>query len=85
MTTKNMEARRVAFEAWAVARRFPVHRDGVVVAYSARCTDEAWQAWNAALNSICVELPVVMHIDRAEWYEKGQLESALTATGVAHK
>jgi len=53
------EARRAAFEAWAAQRRYPLQRDGVVVCYAARCTDEAWDAWNAALDSVEVKLPEV--------------------------
>lgn len=92
MTTKTTEARREAFESWAEARRFPLHRDGVVVAYSARCTDEAWQAWNAALDSLCVTLPAPLPSDEPyACYEGGwndmrsEVQDALTAAGVPYK
>ncbi|HBO5677754.1 hypothetical protein IPC613_33010 [Pseudomonas aeruginosa] len=35
----------------------PIHRDGVVTDYAARCTDECWQAWKASRAALKVELP----------------------------
>ncbi|HBP2068913.1 TPA: hypothetical protein L5Y18_001687 [Pseudomonas aeruginosa] len=35
----------------------PIHRDGVVTDYAARCTDECWQAWKASRAALRVELP----------------------------
>ncbi|MCO2254752.1 hypothetical protein FA374_31980 [Pseudomonas aeruginosa] len=48
---------REEFEAWAAKHRMPLHRDDVVVAYAARCTDECWQAWQASRAALRVELP----------------------------
>ncbi|ERX03839.1 hypothetical protein Q015_02594 [Pseudomonas aeruginosa BWHPSA002] len=48
---------REEFEAWATKHRMPIHRDGVVTDYAARCTDECWQAWKASLAALKVELP----------------------------
>lgn len=48
---------REEFEAWATKHRMPIHRDGVVTDYAARCTDECWQAWKASRASLRVELP----------------------------
>ncbi|RUF99409.1 hypothetical protein IPC828_10495 [Pseudomonas aeruginosa] len=48
---------REEFEKWATKHRMPIHRDGVVTDYSARCTDECWQAWKASRAALRVELP----------------------------
>ncbi|BAG75023.1 hypothetical protein [Pseudomonas phage PAJU2] len=48
---------REEFEAWATKHRMPIHRDGVVTDYAARCTDECWQAWQASRAALRVELP----------------------------
>lgn len=48
---------REEFEAWATNHRMPIHRDGVVTDYAARCTDECWQAWKASRAALRVELP----------------------------
>ncbi|WP_057380212.1 hypothetical protein [Pseudomonas aeruginosa] len=53
---------REEFEAWAAKHRMPLHRDDVVVAYAARCTDECWQAWQASRAALKVELPEL------EWF-----------------
>lgn len=45
------------FEAWATRHRLPLHKDGVVVTYAARATDDAWQAWIASREAIEVKLP----------------------------
>ncbi|ENC9823535.1 hypothetical protein ABLG04_001234 [Pseudomonas aeruginosa] len=48
---------REEFEKWATKHRMPIHRDGVVTDYSARCTDECWQAWQASRAALNVRLP----------------------------
>ncbi|MBG6482534.1 hypothetical protein I5I37_15440 [Pseudomonas aeruginosa] len=48
---------REEFEAWATKHRMPIHRDGVVTDYAARCTDECWQAWKASRAALRVVLP----------------------------
>lgn len=48
---------REEFETWATKHRMPIHRDGVVTDYSARCTDECWQAWKASRAALRVRLP----------------------------
>ncbi|MFG8819798.1 hypothetical protein [Pseudomonas aeruginosa] len=55
---------REEFEAWATKHRMPIHRDGVVTDYAARCTDECWQAWKASRAALRVELP-----DKAKFVE----------------
>lgn len=42
----------------------PIHRDGVVTDYAARCTDECWKAWKASRAALRVELP-----DKAKFVE----------------
>ncbi|MFK0894518.1 MULTISPECIES: hypothetical protein [Pseudomonas aeruginosa group] len=51
------QAMRDEFEAWATKHRMPIHRDGVVTDYAARCTDECWQAWKASRAALRVRLP----------------------------
>lgn len=51
------QAMREEFEAWATKHRMPIHRDGVVTDYAARCTDECWQAWKASRAALRVRLP----------------------------
>ncbi|WP_200872014.1 hypothetical protein [Pseudomonas aeruginosa] len=58
------QAMREEFEAWATKHRMPIHRDGVVTDYAARCTDECWQAWKASRAALRVELP-----DKAKFVE----------------
>lgn len=55
---------REEFEAWATKHQMPIHRDGVVTDYAARCTDECWQAWQASRAALRVELP-----DKAKFVE----------------
>ncbi|MFU5565166.1 hypothetical protein ACM7V5_29770 [Pseudomonas aeruginosa] len=55
---------REEFEAWATKHRMPIHRDGVVTDYAARCTDECWQAWQASRAALRVELPEKMEPTR---------------------
>ncbi|HHX6672820.1 TPA: hypothetical protein ACVGL4_000584 [Pseudomonas aeruginosa] len=55
---------REEFEAWATKHRMPIHRDGVVTDYAARCTDECWQAWKASRAALRVELPEKMEPTR---------------------
>lgn len=55
---------REEFEAWATKHRMPIHRDGVVTDYAARCTDECWQAWKASRADLRVELPEKMEPTR---------------------
>ncbi|HEK1278413.1 TPA: hypothetical protein SMQ80_005033 [Pseudomonas aeruginosa] len=51
------QAMREEFEAWATKHRMPIHRDGVVTDYAARCTDECWQAWKASRAALRVRPP----------------------------
>lgn len=93
MTSKNMEARRVAFEAW-------VTRGGEVIKnvkrehgfYRLIWVQQSWVAWNAALDSICVELPAPMPSDapyasyEGGWNDmRAEAQDALTAAGVAYR
>ncbi|MFU7278738.1 hypothetical protein ACM75F_24575 [Pseudomonas aeruginosa] len=62
---------REEFEAWATKHRMPIHRDGVVTDYAARCTDECWQAWKASRAALRVELPRLMKQSNSETYTDG--------------
>ena len=96
MNTKNMEARREAFEA-----AYPIP-DGVefngnwymggVNVTGLTCINLQWQAWNAALDSICVELPQPMPKDdpyasyEGGWNDmRSEVQDALAAAGVPYK
>lgn len=57
---------REEFETWATKHRMPIHRDGVVTDYSARCTDECWQAWKASRAALRVELPKSDYADQLD-------------------
>ncbi|MGC6992761.1 hypothetical protein ACP0J1_29270 [Pseudomonas aeruginosa] len=65
------QAMREEFEAWATKHRMPIHRDGVVTDYAARCTDECWQAWKASRAALRVELPRLMKQWNSETYTDG--------------
>ncbi|HCF4804145.1 TPA: hypothetical protein NIF59_002240 [Pseudomonas aeruginosa] len=60
---------REEFEAWATKHQMPIHRDGVVTDYAARCTDECWQAWQASRAALRVELPTQQGTNRSEWLQ----------------
>nr|WP_052150912.1 hypothetical protein [Pseudomonas aeruginosa] len=62
---------REEFEAWATKHRMPIHRDGVVTDYAARCTDECWQAWKASRAALRVELPEVGSAPDGAKYDLG--------------
>jgi len=87
MTDKITEARRAEFEHWCKANGYPCwsskgfdHLDG----YTSRKTFERWLCWNAALDSVCVELP--HSVDRAGSYiEKIRTIQAIHAAGVRTK
>ena len=58
MTDKILETRRAGFEAWAMHHGYEVHHVGRVSGdYIGGATAIAWQAWQAALDSVGVELP----------------------------
>lgn len=95
MTSKNMEARRAAFELHFQA---PV---GVLWNHELEhysgghywwLQQERWLSWNAALDSICVELPQPMPSDdpyasyEGGWNDmRSEVQDALTAAGVHYK
>ena len=83
MTDKIQQARRAAFEAWANQHRMPIGRDGVVVDYSARETDACWQAFNAALDCVVIELPFSNDDDLADQIE--ECRSAIESTNLGIK
>jgi hypothetical protein len=63
MSTSVEEVRRAAFEAWAVTRRHPTNGLPFFVMknesgkYLDGTTEYAWEGFNAALDSIFIELP----------------------------
>ncbi|BCP56266.1 hypothetical protein K32_48830 [Kaistia sp. 32K] len=51
------DPRRTAFEAWADAHHLPLQRMGRTPHYEHADTQGAWIGWNAALDSVVIELP----------------------------
>lgn len=79
---------REEFEAWATKHRMPIHRDGVVTDYAARCTDECWQAWKASRAALRVELPPVVYwgsAEQMEGYDADAMKEALQQAGIEVK
>lgn len=95
MITKNMEARREAFE-----RKYPL-LDGMYwdedrASYAGHklfwLYQDRWETWNAALDSICVELPQPMPSDdpyasyEGGWNDmRSEAQDAIAAAGVPYK
>lgn len=75
---------REEFEAWATKHRMPIHRDGVVTDYAARCTDECWQAWKASRAALRVELPPTITVEEAADHFNIDEEGIDMAVEVAH-
>lgn len=51
------EKRREAFEAWALSQGMNIKSDLTVFDYAYSRTENAWRIWNAALDSVEIELP----------------------------
>lgn len=75
---------REEFEAWATKHRMPIHRDGVVTDYAARCTDECWQAWKASRAALRVELPPTITAEEVVEHFNIDEEGIDMAAGIAH-
>lgn len=89
MTKETQQARRAAFEADFKIRRkstFPeieLSRDsGDGYKYNPAQSD--WEAWNAALDSIMIELPADRSLSASDdpWYVVEQCRHAIRAAGV---
>ncbi|HEP9150960.1 TPA: hypothetical protein VDV19_001528 [Pseudomonas aeruginosa] len=78
------QAMREEFEAWATKHRMPIHRDGVVTDYAARCTDECWQAWKASRAALRVELPPTITAEEVVEHFNIDEEGIDMAAGIAH-
>ena len=96
MTSKNMEARRAAFEVIACEHYLLCELDHAWSERDLEYVDTemqvAFEVYNAALDSICVELPQPMPSDDSyASYEGGwndmrsEVQDALTAAGVHYK
>ncbi|HHK4560836.1 TPA: hypothetical protein ACQTZH_005547 [Pseudomonas aeruginosa] len=75
---------REEFEAWATKHRMPIHRDGVVTDYAARCTDECWQTWKASRAALRVELPPTITAEEVVEHFNIDEEGIDMAAGIAH-
>ena len=90
MTTKNMEARREAFEAFARDHywlcEMSHERDDLQFSeYVEPEMNVAWEAYNAALDTICVELPDKLDHHGYKVYPAHDVDAALNAAGVPYK
>lgn len=99
MTTKNVEARREAFEEFARGHywlcEMSHERDDLQFSeYVEPEMNVAWEAWNAVLDSICVEMPESVSCGTAfpyKGYDGGwndalaEVQDTLTAAGVNFK
>lgn len=101
MTTKNFDARREAFEAWFnynykwfianghYGYTLERHED-TPFQYVQDQPHHDWRVWQAALDSICVELPfahVVDEMQEGAWtaYDSEKVKQALTVAGDSYK
>ena len=92
MTTKNFDARREAFEAWFnynykwfianghYGYTLERHEDAPFQYVQSRPHYD-WCVWQAALDSICVELP----FDTYGCMDADKVKEALASTGVPYK
>lgn len=95
MTTKTTEARRAAFEAFARDHywlcEMSHERDDLQFSeYVEPEMNVAWEAWNAALDSLCVELPFTRNYygpssEPEMAYAPEDIEEALTTAGIPYK
>ena len=53
----SIEEQRARFEAWLESAGFDVRRYHHIDGYHGLEQQAAWEAWQAALDSVCVELP----------------------------
>ena len=84
------EKRRAAFEAWLESAGFDVERFHFINGYRGNEQMAAWEAWNAALDSICVEVPdsseLVGDYGRETYrIARDEFMDALEAAGVPYK
>lgn len=70
MTNEIQQARRKAFEAWYLSQYDtildPEHRGNCFVGYRSHAGDHRWLAFNAALDAVVIELPVLVEPDPPE-------------------
>ena len=84
MTLKNMDARREAFEAWFESLNHYKPDKSIGTQswwYSEPRVSDAWRVWQAALDSICVELP----FETYGCMDADKVKEALATTGVPYK
>lgn len=72
MTDKIMEARREKFERW----QWP-HLNNAEHLRGTSMYEDAWEVWNAALDSLCVELPATRSAQFPDF--EGGFESGVDA------
>lgn len=85
------EQRRKAFEEWLDSAGFDVRRYHHIPGYHGNEQMAAWEAWNAALENACVELPDYIGSAGNEGYMDGwnaaldECQDAIHAAGVKTK
>lgn len=84
MTDKIMEARRVKFEAYIGDSGSLYFLNGEYFSWE---TNRAWKTWNAAIDSLIVDLPIEVTNVTNKHYEAGRDDvlQAIHAAGVKTK
>lgn len=88
--TDIMEARRKWFEEWMAAgagvelRKVVAARSGDG-GYALKEINIAWDGWNAALDSVCVELPQPFEGDDFTMYDGKEIVEAIERAGLKVK
>lgn len=79
------EQRRKAFEEWLDSAGFEVRRYHHIPGYHGNEQMAAWEAWNAAIDSVCVELPKPERLTDDDTYAIELCREAIHAAGVKTK
>lgn len=80
---------RKAFEEWLDCAGFEVRRYHHIPGYHGNEQQAAWEAWNAAIDSVCVELPCETgeHSEYGRGYDQAidECHDAIRAAGIKTK
>jgi len=80
-----MAKRREDFEKWrkAILPKSNLNRTGNI--YHSDDVNYDWQSWNAALDSLAVELPEAIMMQGEAVYHAPEIESMLEKAGIKYK
>lgn len=82
MSTQDQRAK---FEEWLESAGFDVRRYHYIAGYHGNEQQAAWEAWQAALDSICVVLPLPETLTDDDIYAVELCRDAIHAAGVKTK